>query len=65
MMCTVTDEGQTDYQHSCKAFAFAGKNLLLFSNSRTVKEKSNLFSFADVQARTNFPWINFGVSVFS
>ena len=39
MMCTVPQirKEQIDQQHSCKAFALAGKKLLFFSNSRTVK----------------------------
>ena len=64
MMCTVPQirKEQIDQQHSCKAFALAGKNLLFFSNSRTVK-RILIFSFSDDNARKNFTWINFGVSV--
>ena len=64
MMCTVPQirKEQIDQQHSCKAFAPAGKNLLFFSNSRTVK-RILIFSFSDDNARKNFTWINFGVSV--
>ena len=64
MMCTVPQirKEQIDQQHSCKAFALAGKNLLFFSNSRTVK-RILIFFFSDDNARKNFTWINFGVSV--
>ena len=47
-----TDEGQIDKQHSCKAFSFAGINVLLFSNSRTVKK--SIFFFYRCQCKEEF-----------